>query len=226
MKHRRKSMMPRGKPTLTRAQIVDAALALVEQQGQAALNMRALAQQLGVGTMSVYYHFPNKEAVAEGVVERVLTVISLPRVPADADEAWMAVREIAVQIWQAEQRHPNIVPFLLANRITSVDALRPIDALLQALHIAGLSSRAASVAFRVVANYLAGTIFHDLHGTVDQPVATSRHDTSQRFLDLTTDALPFLHAAVREMSQVSAEEEFLLGLDLLIAGLRTQYPPA
>jgi AcrR family transcriptional regulator len=217
--------MPRGKPTLTRAQIADAALILVDQQGPAALNMRALAKQLGVGTMSVYYHFSDKEAVTGAVVERILTDISLPVAPVDADEAWMAVREIALQIWRAECRHPDVVPFLLANRITSVDALRPVDALLQALRTAGLSSRATFVAFRVVANYLAGAIFHELQGMVDQTVAVSRFDTTQRFLDLTTDALPFLHAAVQEMAQVRPDEEFILGLDLLIAGLRAQYPP-
>ena len=47
--------------TLSRGQIVDAALALIDTEGLDAATMPRLAQQLGVGTMSLYRHVQDKD---------------------------------------------------------------------------------------------------------------------------------------------------------------------
>src|SRR3712207_5487713 len=72
---------PRGRRSrrpLDRDAILAAAVALVDREGLAALNMRALASDLGVGTMSLYHHVPNREALLDGVVEVMMADIELP----------------------------------------------------------------------------------------------------------------------------------------------------
>ncbi|MGH9279756.1 MAG: TetR/AcrR family transcriptional regulator, partial [Acidimicrobiales bacterium] len=63
---------------LDRASILEAALALVDREGMAALNMRALAQELGVGTMSLYHYVPSKDALLDGIVEALMAEIDIP----------------------------------------------------------------------------------------------------------------------------------------------------
>jgi AcrR family transcriptional regulator len=45
------------------------ALDIIDRDGLAALNMRRLAAEAGVKPMSLYHHFPNKEAILDGVAE-------------------------------------------------------------------------------------------------------------------------------------------------------------
>ncbi|MEU7553021.1 ScbR family autoregulator-binding transcription factor [Streptomyces sp. NPDC044571] len=52
----------------TRDQILRAAAALLEEHGYRGTSMRALAQQAGVTLGAVYFHFPNKEALARAVM--------------------------------------------------------------------------------------------------------------------------------------------------------------
>jgi AcrR family transcriptional regulator len=47
--------------------IADAALALVDREGLGALSMRRIGVALGVEAMALYHHFPNKEALLEGL---------------------------------------------------------------------------------------------------------------------------------------------------------------
>ncbi|MEU4446163.1 TetR/AcrR family transcriptional regulator [Actinosynnema sp. NPDC050801] len=49
-------------------QIVDAARALIEEGGAAALTMRALGERLGIRAPSLYKHFPDKGAVEARVI--------------------------------------------------------------------------------------------------------------------------------------------------------------
>ena len=47
---------------LSRAQVLDAALDLVDRDGVAALSMRRLGAELGVEAMTLYHYLPNKDA--------------------------------------------------------------------------------------------------------------------------------------------------------------------
>jgi AcrR family transcriptional regulator len=57
---------------LSREQVLDAALGLVDRDGISALSMRRLGAELGVEAMTLYHYLPNKEAVLDGIVERVM----------------------------------------------------------------------------------------------------------------------------------------------------------
>ena len=93
--------------------IHEAALALIDAQGVEALSMRRLAAALGVDPMSIYHHVPGKQALLEGVYERVLRELAIPRRSADG---WQAVlRELARRFHALARRHPRVVPALLAS---------------------------------------------------------------------------------------------------------------
>ncbi|HEY6737567.1 MAG TPA: TetR family transcriptional regulator, partial [Actinopolymorphaceae bacterium] len=63
---------------LTRERVLDAALALVDREGLAALSMRRLGAELGVEAMTLYHHVANKAALLDGLVERIFTFAEPP----------------------------------------------------------------------------------------------------------------------------------------------------
>jgi TetR/AcrR family tetracycline transcriptional repressor len=56
---------------LTRDQIVEAAIALMDGQGTAALTIRALAGRLGVESAALYWHFGGKDEICRAVVDAI-----------------------------------------------------------------------------------------------------------------------------------------------------------
>lgn len=208
--------MPR-KASLSRDQILDAALALVDRDGVDALTIRDLARDLGVGTMSLYYHVPDKEALLEGVAERVLADAA---VPTDGDWA-ERVRRIVTGLRDAERRHPNALPLIYARRL-SPRALRPIEALLRTLREAGFPPREALFAFRTLQAYAAGSVVMELGGPAARTEGATRADIAGRFAGLPREDFPYLVEAAEQSIRVGPDEEFGYGLDLIVERLRTR----
>src|SRR6201996_5788581 len=62
---------------LTRATVVDRALALADKSGLDALTIRKLATELGVTPMALYWHFRGKEELLDGIAGRLWGEIDL-----------------------------------------------------------------------------------------------------------------------------------------------------
>ena len=68
----------RRRVPLTRARVIEGAMALADRDGVGALTMRALASELGVKPMAVYHHVAGKEEILDGIVDEVFARIELP----------------------------------------------------------------------------------------------------------------------------------------------------
>ena len=60
------------RPAVSRMDVVQAAIAIADEKGLAALTMHALAERLGFTTMAVYRYFPSKEALIDTIVDAAL----------------------------------------------------------------------------------------------------------------------------------------------------------
>lgn len=89
------------------AEIVSAALEIVDAGGLGALSMRKLAAKLKCDPMAVYYYLPSKEALLDAVAARLDTEGSPPETWRDLHDALesFAQRQMAVAI-----AHPLAVP--------------------------------------------------------------------------------------------------------------------
>ena len=61
-----------SKPTMSREDIVQAAISVADQSGLAALTMAAVAERVGFTTMALYRYFPNKEALIDASVDAAM----------------------------------------------------------------------------------------------------------------------------------------------------------
>jgi AcrR family transcriptional regulator len=73
---RTKASAPRE--TLSREQIVRAALRLLDEEGLAGLSMRRLAERLKAGTTSLYWHVETKDDLLELVIDEVYGEVDIP----------------------------------------------------------------------------------------------------------------------------------------------------
>ncbi|MFC4912352.1 TetR/AcrR family transcriptional regulator C-terminal domain-containing protein [Actinomadura gamaensis] len=147
-----------GKPVgLTRERILDAALALVDRDGLAKLSMRRLGAELGVEAMTLYHHVPNKDALLDGVVERV---IAGTRPSPEPGLDWIA--GFARSLRRALLAHPRVVPLLASRPISTPGGLAMLERALEALAEIGLSPIEGASLLNAVATFAVGHVLAEV----------------------------------------------------------------
>ncbi|GAB94903.1 AcrR family transcriptional regulator [Kineosphaera limosa] len=94
------------RPKITLDEVLDAAMALADEEGFEALSMRALARRLGVGAMSLYTYVPGRDELFELMIDRAYAA----RTRSQASQGWRQ-RYIhhAEQALAMYRRHPWLV---------------------------------------------------------------------------------------------------------------------
>src|SRR5262245_51832757 len=144
---------------LSRDGVLEAALRVVDAEGLEALTMRRLGAELGVEAMSLYKHLPGKEAVLDGLVERILAEVELSAPGAEPREAIMAM---ARSYRRAALRHPRAFPLVATRRVTGPVGLRVLEAVLGQVVAAGLQGVAAVERHRALTSYVTGFALLDI----------------------------------------------------------------
>ena len=192
--------------------IFRAALALVDAEGLEALTMRRLAADLGVATMSLYGHVPNKDDLLTGLVNLATAEITLP--PPDTPP-WDALRTIIREFRRVALVHPNLVPLIVRQPPTGAAPLYTLEAALDAMCRAGLDAASAVRVYRVTASYAIGFVSLECGGFFE-PVDPS---AGEQVAPVDLGALPRVVEMAAELADWNADEEFEAGLDILIGVL-------
>jgi AcrR family transcriptional regulator len=198
---------------VSRAQVLAAAVAFVDENGLHALSMRRLAAELGVGTMTLYNHVPNKEALLNGLVQTILEEIEIPG--PDVKPWSEKVRFILRSFRQVAHRHPTVIELIPVNPPWTPPALRATEVGVAALKEAGFGDEAAAHAYRLLASYVVGYVSLELGGFFSM-------DESRVDADFPFDDFPHLLAAAPYFVSWDPEVEFDLGINVILAGLEHQ----
>lgn len=146
--------MPTPRPRLSRDAILDAALSIIDEGGLDACTMRAVAAELGVEAMSLYWHVPGKEALLDGVVQRMLS--SAPEF-VHHDHWRDELHGIAQALRGVLMLHPNAIPLLAGRALGSYAAAGAVVATtLATLEEAGFERVTAIRASRTIYRYVIG----------------------------------------------------------------------
>src|SRR5690349_22559235 len=100
-----RGLMPRD--TLTREQIVSAAIDLLDADGLEGLNMRALGERLGSAATAVYWHVGSKDNLITLAADQVWHEITLPDLATDGWRA--AATALAASLHAMFTHHPWLV---------------------------------------------------------------------------------------------------------------------
>lgn len=231
-------MAPRSRQApLSRDRVLAAAVDLADAEGVAALTMRRLAADLGVEAMALYHHLANKEAVLDGVVERVVEEIRAAVAdlgPAGPEQDWRAtLRGWFLAARAVMLRHPW-APGLFVSRARVPAALYPYyDQILGTLVGGGFSYRIAHRALHAFGSMTLG--FTQEVFTAPAAGAGADRQTADDAPDPMADsmaemaaALPHLTAMVEHefhaaedptLGWCDSQVEFEFTLDLILDGL-------
>ena len=93
---------------LTRDQIIDAAIRILDVEGPDGLSMRHLGTELDAGATSIYWHVKGKDDLLDLVADRLLGEILAGLEPADTWRGWMAA--FARSMRRVLLAHPGVAP--------------------------------------------------------------------------------------------------------------------
>ena len=222
---------PPSRPApLDRQRIVAAAVALADEGGLEAVSLRKVASRLDAGPMRLYGYIATKQDLLDLIVDEVHAEILPEQQASDWREA---LRVLAHRTRQASLRHewladllggrPTLGPHGLAvteAKLAALDGLADIDTVLR------LSETVSSYVTGAVRREIANRRAERDTGLSkrDWRLASGRHVTKM----LDTGRFPALSKAVREGTDVDAEQSFTTGLNwvLELVAAKLTRPPA
>ncbi|WP_330458653.1 TetR/AcrR family transcriptional regulator C-terminal domain-containing protein [Streptomyces sp. NBC_00820] len=144
--------MPRD--TLTREQIVRAAIGLLDAEGLEGLNMRSLGKRLNSAATAVYWHVKNKDNLVVLACNEVWNEVGLPDLAA---VGWRAAAErMATDLYAMLTRHPWLVQAFASQPLYGENKARHDDHSLAVYELAGFQGAEADQAAGAVFTYVLG----------------------------------------------------------------------
>jgi AcrR family transcriptional regulator len=207
---------PGRQPRVSREQVLDAALAIADEEGLAAVTMANVGSRLEVQAMSLYRHIGNKEEMLDGLVDRVFAEIEVPR---DVDDWRAALRRRAVSAREALGRHPWAIGLLESRAQPGPTTLAHHDAMLAILFGAGFTGHEATRAYNLLDSYIYGFALQEASLPFSTPEEMA--EMSERMLAAMTDTYPHLARVQRELvgTGFAYADEFEAGLDIILGAL-------
>lgn len=207
-------MTQQTRARLTREQVAQAALELADADGLEALSMRALADRLGVGTMTLYGYFRNKGELLDAVVD---AAVGEGELPAPEGDDWKdQLRALVLYARASLLRHPSLVELRVRRPVLRPEALRFSERCLAILRGAGFDVPEGTAAFRLIFTYTFGfAALSPAESTEDD-----RRTALAALASLPADEYPALAEAREEASRaMGGEDVFEYGLDRILDGL-------
>jgi AcrR family transcriptional regulator len=205
---------------LSKERIVEAAIEILDADGESALTFRALTARLATGSGAIYWHVANKDelltAAANDVIACVMTDVASDAEPREV------IRAVALGVFDAIDAHPWVGTQLSREPWQSamLQIFEGIGGQLQAL---GVPERAQFDSASVLVNYILGV--------AGQNAANARlhaHESDRTaflgtvaalWAQLDSEEYPFLHQVATQLAEHDDREQFLAGIDLILAGI-------
>lgn len=222
---------------LSLEQITKAAIDLLDARGEDALTVRALTERLSTGAGAIYHHVGTRdglldaatETVLEGALDRDDEGPSAARPDPPGGRPADGIRDTALRIFDAIAEHPWLATRLVTQFVrnpwgtVTVEVFERIGRPLGAL---GVPQARWFEAASTLVHYILGSVSQNVRLAHDPPAvetATPRDrfftTTSDSWRALSREEYPFMHAIADQMSRHDDREQFLAGIDLVLAGI-------
>src|SRR6516162_220077 len=148
---------------LNQAGIAAAALAIADAEGFAAVSMRRIAQELGVGTMSLYYYAKSKAELISAMDDALMAEVLVPTLPEDWREALTAIASRTRDVFL---RHPWALSSM-QSAPPGENAMHHMEQCLQALAKTSMTTEEKLTLLALVDDFVFG---YTLRETAGDPV--------------------------------------------------------
>jgi len=205
---------------VSRTTILDAALRLADERGLEAVSMRAVADRVGVTPMALYPHIGSKDALLDGLVDRMLAEYlpeesTLPALP------WRErLRSIGRGVRDLSRRHPAAFTLLFQRPAVTGDAVRMVDLIYRMLLDAGVPDDQVPRLERLLTTFCMGFALSEVSGRFgddcDDP-RDRRAGTAAGTVPAHERLAPVLDSGVDWEAEFAADLEDLIALVARVA---------
>ncbi|MFG2175320.1 TetR/AcrR family transcriptional regulator [Streptomyces niveus] len=213
----RESRAVREQPPLTRARIVEEAVALLDEEGIDGLTMRRLAERIGSGVTTLYWHVDTKDDVVDLALDAILG--ELPPGDATSGEGategeWRAAIVALLVDWRTTMlRHPWSAA-LLQRPTLGPNLLARMEFLQATLVRPGFTGAHLHTATWTLYNYLMGATV----ARASFQLSEEDRETAQRRLRDRSEEFPTL-SAHQYMLEDDWDGTFVTGLGYVLDGI-------
>lgn len=205
---------------LSQEVVVAAAADLLDEHGERGFTFKLLTERLRTGAGAVYWYVTGRDELVALAADRVLADALAAGVAGRSPDE--SLRALALAVYDALSAHPWAAaqPAFLSEQPS---ALRLLDRIGSLVTTPEQPRAQRFLLATVVANYVLGVSGQD---AVRRPVGEYRSreaalgEEGERWQALDPEQLPFVTAIAAELAGHDDREQFLAGLDLLLAGLR------
>jgi len=207
---------------LSKDAIVAAAIAILDHQGEAALTFRALAGRLKTGSGALYWHVADKQEVLAAVTDEIIARIATSQSAGEAPQD--AIRAFALGVFDAIDTHPWVGGQLSRNpwQPAVLRILEAVGRQVQAIGIPkpmqfNVATAIMSFILGLAGQYALGASMFE--GALDRTAALGAIAANWAKLD--PEEHPFVRYLATQLPQHDDREQFLAGINLILAGVGT-----
>jgi AcrR family transcriptional regulator len=207
---------------LSKQRIVAAAIEILDTEGESGLTFRALSARLATGSGAIYWHVANKNdllaAATDEVIARVMTAV------VNNAQSREMIRAVALGVFDAIDAHPWVGAQLHREpwRSAMLQICESIGGRLQAL---GVPERALFDTASALVNYILGVAGQNAANARLVPPGTDRStflaSVAAQWAQLDPADYPFVRQMATQLREHDDREQFLAGIDLILAGIQT-----
>ena len=217
----------RRRESLSHTVIVNAAIELLDRDGLDALSMRRVAEELGIGAASLYWHVGSKDGLLDLVLDQV---VGETKIPEPEPDRWRdQLKDVARAQRATSLRHPWFVRVAVGRLPMGPNSLRHSEHVLAILRAAGIPSHVAVQGYLLLVSAVNGftideTGVEDSPNVIDLPRdGESRQHAAELardyFAALPPSQFPNMTALADEFALADPDERFELLIDTFVDGL-------
>lgn len=196
---------------LTATTVARVALEIVDSHGVAALSMRRVAAELGVGVMSLYRHVSGRDDVIRGVVGLLLDEVVVPE---DPRTSWQeTVRVTAHSVRTMALTHPEAFELVAEAPLFEPPVLLHVERIRCAHARQGIGEKEFARMWAVIDGFLTGFLLMETQASTKRPAP------------MVEELIGVMSPFTNRMRTLLSDETFEDALEAVIAGVERKILP-
>lgn len=227
--HKKASNSPRREESLSREQIIEASIELLDGSGEGGLTFRTLSERLATGPGAIYWHIANKSdlltAACDAIIARTMNASLASSAHSETPQA--TIRLLALAMFDAIDAHPW-VGSALTRAPGQSPMVRIVECIGQQIPALGVPKKEHWVTVSALLNYILGVAGRNAaNGQLARTQGLDRSDfleaVSTVWSQLDPEEYPFARSLAGQLRAHDDRKDFLAGIDLILRGIRSPH---
>jgi AcrR family transcriptional regulator len=209
---------------LSRDRIVGAAIELLDDEGESGLTFRSLATRLATGPGAIYWHIANKNELLAAATDAVITRSMALVLTSGTPQA--AIRSIALCMFDTIDTHPW-VGTRLSHAPWETAIVQIFERIGRQVQSLGVPGAAQFTVGSTLLGYILGVSIQNAAQGRMLATSVKRADfleaVAAQWKKLDASEYPFTRAAADRLVGHDDREEYVAGIDLILAGIQSGF---